>query len=118
MTRVAGDVAALDARTGAKAVLTSDYETTAWLAFYRPSLPVVAVEQPNRYLGAPAVRLTGGPYLYVGKSSRNRMPALRRQFERTQRLANIPRQRRGRVIAVYRIWRMDRPMSPIQGRAP
>ena len=41
--RMADDVAALQARTGAKAILTGDYETTAWLSFYRPTLAVIAV---------------------------------------------------------------------------
>ncbi len=116
--RLADDVAAVQARTGAKAVLTGDYETTAWLAFYRPSLPVLAVDQPNRYLEAPAVRLSGGPYLYVGEASRNQATALTKEFERSQRLTDIARRRGDRVIALYRVWRMDAPKMPIQGKTP
>jgi 4-amino-4-deoxy-L-arabinose transferase-like glycosyltransferase len=116
--RMAEDIAALQARTGAKAILTGDYETTAWLSFYRPTLPLIAVGQPNRYLEAPAVRLSGGPYLYLGEAAHDRAPFLIQEFERSQRLDDIARQRKGQVIARYRIWRLDGAKFPIQGRTP
>ncbi len=116
VNRMADDVAALRARAGAKAVLTGDYETTAWLSFYRPSLRVIAVDQPDRYLEARTVRLSGGPYLYVGEAARNQ--ALTRQFKQSQRLGEIARRRGGQVIAFYRVWLVDGPQMAIQGKAP
>jgi 4-amino-4-deoxy-L-arabinose transferase-like glycosyltransferase len=116
--RMADDVAALRVRTGAKAILTSDYETTAWLSFYRPSLLDIAVDQPDRYLEAPTVRLTGGPYLYVGAAARRQTPSLTKKFKQSQRLDDIVRQRNGQVIALYRVWRVEGPKTPIQGKTP
>lgn len=60
-----GDVAAALVRSGlADAVLTSDYETTAWLRFNHPTLKVVQVNEPWRYPQAPpATGLTHPVYL-------------------------------------------------------
>ncbi len=38
----------------AEAVLTTDYETTAWLRFTQPGLKVIQVNEPQRYPDAPA----------------------------------------------------------------
>ena len=40
----------------ADAILTTDYETTAWLRFTQPGLKVIQVNEPWRYPDAPARR--------------------------------------------------------------
>src|SRR6202012_4020159 len=62
MKQVAGQVQTEAVASGARGVLTGDYETTAWLRFYAPGLAVVAVNQPNRYLDAPIVPVDTGPW--------------------------------------------------------
>jgi 4-amino-4-deoxy-L-arabinose transferase-like glycosyltransferase len=118
MGDVAGKVAALKQQSGARAVLTGDYETTAWLRFYGPSLPLIAVDQPNRYLDAPAAVIESGPLLYFADQARGRNAALIGNFGSQAELMEIPRQRRGHFIARYEIWRLDAPKSAIQGRMP
>ena len=71
MKDVADRVAAEVRRAGADAVLTSDYETTAWLRFYAPELPLIAVNQPDRYLEASSAVLAGGSYLYFRDMARD-----------------------------------------------
>ena len=50
------------------AILTTDYETTAWFAFYG-HVPVVQVTEPQRGLGG---ALGQGPYVYVAEQGRDR----------------------------------------------
>ena len=50
------------------AVLTTDYETTAWFSFYG-SVPVVQVNEPERGLGG---ALGKGPFVYVAEQARDR----------------------------------------------
>jgi 4-amino-4-deoxy-L-arabinose transferase-like glycosyltransferase len=118
MGEVAGKVAALERASGARAVITSDYETTAWLRFYAPTLPLVAVDQPNRYLDAPAVTLTGGPYLYFEETNRKDTRNVMEEFAPAQKLADVPRQRHGHSIADYEVWRLGATKTPVQGRTP
>ena len=60
----------------AGAVLTTDYETTAWLRFYEPAPDRRSqVDEPYRYLDAPVAAVwTGGPLLYVAERRRDQAP--------------------------------------------
>jgi 4-amino-4-deoxy-L-arabinose transferase-like glycosyltransferase len=49
-------------------ILTTDYETTAWFAFYG-HVPVVQVTEPQRGLGG---ALGKGPFVYVSEQGRDR----------------------------------------------
>ncbi len=102
----------------ARAILTGDYETTAWLRFYAPALAVTAVEQPDRYLAAPVAVLAAGPWLYVADKARGQDKPLIRTFGSASRRADISRQRNGQIIATYAVWQLDRPRMPIQGKMP
>jgi hypothetical protein len=104
--------------TGARAVLTSDYETTAWLRFYAPSLPVIAVEQPNRYLDAPPARLDGISWLYVSDRSRGQDEMVIRNFTLAAQRPDLIRRRKGIAIASYDLWQLQEPRSSIQGKKP
>ena len=118
MGDVAIKVALLKLETGADAVLTSDYETTAWLRFYAPSLRLIAVGQPNRYLDAPSALLMGGSYLYLGDAAHQRADLVLPLFGRTGKIADVLRQRNGSPISAYELWRMDEPKKPIKGKRP
>ncbi|HEY2836710.1 MAG TPA: glycosyltransferase family 39 protein [Rhizomicrobium sp.] len=116
--RVAEQVQAEMQATGARAVLTSDYETTAWLRFYARGLAVIAVEQPNRYLDAPAVSLDAGPWLYVADRSRIQNGTVIGDFAAVSERADLVRARNGATIATYNLWQVDRPRSSMRGKKP
>jgi 4-amino-4-deoxy-L-arabinose transferase-like glycosyltransferase len=118
MGNVASRVAVLAQATSAREVLTSDYETTAWLRFYAPGLPLIAVDQPNRYLDAATAIIASGPVLYFADEARRPDMTLIGNFSTVAALADIPRQRHGQAIALYRVWRLDAPKSPMQGKTP
>jgi 4-amino-4-deoxy-L-arabinose transferase-like glycosyltransferase len=101
---------------GAGIVLTGDYGLASWLAFYLPSHP--PVEQMNvrmRYVDAPTPdpALFQGPMLFIcsGNCAENdRPPEL---FNSVERLAKLPRQRRGVTIDQYLIYRVADPRGPV-----
>ena len=115
---VAGRVAAEARKTGAEAVLTSDYETTAWLRFYAPGLELIAVDQSSRYLDGASSVLAGGTYLYFDDAARKDAGAVTGQFAHAGKLAEVARMRPGSLIATYDLWRLDMPKKPIQGKIP
>ena len=118
MKQVASQLQAEAEATGTQAVLTSDYETTAWLRFYAPKFPVIAVEQPNRYLDAPSVQLGAGPWLYFADHARGQDQMVTGNFTLVTRRPDLARERHGAVIASYDLWQLDRPRSSIQGKSP
>ena len=116
--QVADQLRAEARATGARAVLASDYETTAWFRFYAPGLSVIAVNQPNRYLGAPLVQLETGPWLYLTDKARGGDGIVTDKFTVVARRGDLARARKGVVIARYDLWQLDRPKSSFQGRMP
>lgn len=66
----------------ADAILTTDYETTAWLRFNQPSVPVVQVNEPRRYGDAPPApaRLLAGRLIYMAELKRDQHPLVQQQF--------------------------------------
>ena len=118
MRETAQKVDELMQQKGAHAVLTTDYETTAWLRFYNPSLPVVAVRQPNRYLDSPAIRLDRGPYLYLADTARGVDFELVGSVRNAQQIFELPRERNGRLIARYEAVLLNAPNGLTQGKSP
>jgi 4-amino-4-deoxy-L-arabinose transferase-like glycosyltransferase len=118
MKQMAGEVQAEAQKTGARAVLASDYETTAWLRFYAPQLAVIAVEQPNRYLEAPGVQLDAGPWLYVADPGRAQNRVVTGSFAVATERPDLARMRDSAAIARYELWQLDRPRSSLQGKKP
>jgi 4-amino-4-deoxy-L-arabinose transferase-like glycosyltransferase len=78
------------------AILTTDYETTAWFAFYG-HVPVVQVNEPQRGLGGP---LGKGPFVYVAEQGRDRHDL----FKSAKPLAAVIRTRAGVQIARYDLY--------------
>jgi len=118
MRETAQTVGTLMRETGAKAIVTSDYETTAWLRFYQPALPVVAVDQPNRYLDSLPVRLDKGPFLYLADTARGTASELAGQFQAPPQRFVLARERNGQVIARYEAVLLNAPATAVQGKSP
>jgi 4-amino-4-deoxy-L-arabinose transferase-like glycosyltransferase len=74
-------------------ILTTDYETTAWFAFYG-SVPVVQMNEPERGLSGP---LAAPPYVYVAEKDRDRHGT----FKSSTTLAPVLRRRGQAPIALY-----------------
>ena len=90
---MAGVVQALAARHPAT-ILTTDYETTAWLSFYG-RIPVVQVNEPERGLGGPP---GAGPFLYVAERDRHDL------FASASIRPEVVRSRAGVPVARYAVY--------------
>jgi 4-amino-4-deoxy-L-arabinose transferase-like glycosyltransferase len=112
-------------RTGAEAILTTDYATAAWLTFYG-KFEVINVGEDYRWPDAavPLARSFDRPALYVTESRRDRRDLLQPSFEHVTPIGQIDRLRKGVPIAHYIVYRVDglkahppgRVLSAIAGR--
>lgn len=75
-------VAALVKAHLAGAVLTTDYETTAWLRFTQPGIKVIQVNEPQRYADAPAPSsaLLKGRLVYLAEWRRDQHHLVQKDF--------------------------------------
>jgi 4-amino-4-deoxy-L-arabinose transferase-like glycosyltransferase len=112
-----GDVVEALARTRiAGAIVTTDYETTAWLRFNHPSVKVVQMHEPQRYLWAPAAGpqlLKAGHLYYLVQDRRDRHRSLEPFFASV----GFPNELQT-PAAVYRLYRLGQPKSSQLGRVP
>jgi 4-amino-4-deoxy-L-arabinose transferase-like glycosyltransferase len=103
----------------AAAILTTDYETTAWLAFYS-KLPVVQINEDWRWQNAKAAprALLAGRSLYVTPEKRDRSSILTAHFGTVTRTGTVERMRAGAIVERYSVYGVaglkDRPL----GRMP
>jgi 4-amino-4-deoxy-L-arabinose transferase-like glycosyltransferase len=112
---------ALRRETGAPAVLTTNYATAGWLAFYLPSRPpVVQVNERIRYVDAPEpdAALFRGPLLYVCKAPCPEPERVLAKFGRVAEPVKLPRIRRGVIIEDYWVWRLDGLKGDLLDRSP
>jgi 4-amino-4-deoxy-L-arabinose transferase-like glycosyltransferase len=79
---VAKVVAALSGSHLADAILTTDYETTAWLRFTQPQVKVIQVNEARRYPDAPAPSpaLLKGRLFYLAELRRDQHQLVQRSF--------------------------------------
>ncbi|HEU0095292.1 MAG TPA: glycosyltransferase family 39 protein [Rhizomicrobium sp.] len=99
----------------ADAILTTDYETTAWLRWSQPGLKVIQVNEPQRYpdaLPAPAALLKGR-LLYLVELRRDQHPLVQRSFAYT----GFPTQLQA-PGATYMLYPVGRPKSSVIGKMP
>ncbi len=78
-----GEIAAVMVRSHlADAILTSDYETTAWLRWQQPALKVVQINELQRYPDAPAApaALLKGRLIYLAELRRDQHPVVQQDF--------------------------------------
>ncbi|MEI9996443.1 MAG: glycosyltransferase family 39 protein [Rhizomicrobium sp.] len=116
---VAGQVEAAQRANGAAAILTTDYASTAWLAFYLPA-PVIPVGEDYRYPDSPVpgAGLLNRPLLYVVERRLDRHTALAASFTQVRPAASFDRLRHGVPIAHYIVYRVEGWRGVPLGREP
>ena len=104
----------------AAAVLTTDYESTAWLRFYEPGLKVIQLGEVWRYPNAPmaAAALTDGSLLYFVERKRDQSAEVRKYFSTVSLATQLRVGRNGQELELYEIYLADIKKTPIQGRMP
>jgi len=115
--QVVEKVESVRAKAGADAILTSDYATAAWFAFYGAS-PVVDVGEDFRWrdFEPPAPALFGKPALYVTEARRDRQGMIAAGFSSVVPVAAFDRLRHGVPIAHYVVYRVESPRQGAVGR--
>jgi len=111
-----GDViAALVKAHLADAVLTTDYETTAWLRFNHPDIKVVQLNEPQRYPQAPPADagLLKRPLIYLAEFRRDQHQRVQQLFAYT----GFPTQLQT-PSSLYMVYPVGRPKSSPIGKMP
>ena len=116
---------ASDGKEGlAAAILTTDYESTAWLLFYQPGLKVIQVNEAYRYPHAPEPdpALMKKPLLYFVEQRRDQSAQVRKYFSRVSPGAEIRVGCRGcskeQPAQIFRVYAVETPILPVPGRMP
>jgi 4-amino-4-deoxy-L-arabinose transferase-like glycosyltransferase len=101
------------------AILTTDYETTAWLAFYGRG-PVIQLNEEGRWPTSQAAsgELLGGSLIYIVPQSRDRHDFVRSHFQKVVLAAPIDRQVHGQAIEHYDVYRVEGLRGAPLGRLP
>lgn len=117
---VAGSVASAARGTGAAAILTTDYESTAWLRWYEPGLKVVQLGELDRYPTAPlaTAALTALPLLYFVEKRRDRSDEVRKSFSQVSLATELAISRQGAELSRYEVYLVEAPKGPVSGRMP
>ncbi len=105
----------------AGAVLTTDYPTTGWFAFYTPGRPpLVQIGDDNRWLASPvpSARLLAQPMIYVAEIRFDQSAMLAQHFNTVTRLELVDRKRDGKPIAHYVLYRVQGLKGSPLGRQP
>ena len=99
----------------AGAVLTTDYETTAWMRFTQPGIAVIQVNEPERYPDAPAPppALLQGQLVYLAEFRRDQHHLVQQLFAYT----GFPTQMQT-PSSLYMLYPVGRPKSSQIGRMP
>jgi 4-amino-4-deoxy-L-arabinose transferase-like glycosyltransferase len=105
---------------GARAILTTDYETTAWLRFYRPDLKVLQLDETYRYPHAPSpsADLLRQPLLYLVEQKRDRQGLLGSYFRDIEPVRALQVGKDGQTVATYMIYRVENPLGPVPAKMP
>jgi hypothetical protein len=117
--QVVAKVEALRLSAHADALLTTDYASTAWFAFYGPG-PVVQIGEDYRWPDAPvpATSLYVSPALYVSEERRDRHDLIGAHFTHVVEIAQIDRERKGVAVAHYVVYRVSGLKGAPVGRIP
>ncbi len=108
---VAAEVEALRLQQGAGWIATHGYATTGQLAFRLPTVPVLQLDERDRYLNLPPPEATlwRQPALFVEIERLATMPPLKRRFRRVEYLGTIERREGDKVIRVYAVYLLAEP---------
>jgi len=106
-------------RTGAVAIITTDYASTAWFAYYT-HLPVIQLNEENRWLNTPraSVELLHQPLLYVTETNRDRRDLIATHFGTVSPLSVLSRERNGVPVSRYEVYRLGGFHGAPLGREP
>jgi 4-amino-4-deoxy-L-arabinose transferase-like glycosyltransferase len=106
--------------TGAAAILTTDYESTAWLRFYQPGLKVMQLGEIDRYPNAsvPGPDLTGQPLLYFVEKRRDQNIEVRKYFTSVTLATELAISRDGQELSRFEVYLVDMPKGPVPARMP
>jgi hypothetical protein len=101
------------------AILTTDYETTAWFSFYS-DLPVVQLDDEQRWSTSPPANanLLTQPLLYVAPQGKDRNDFLVAHFWNVWLLDSIGRMRNGQSVEKYALFEVKGLKGPPLGRVP
>jgi 4-amino-4-deoxy-L-arabinose transferase-like glycosyltransferase len=104
----------------AGAILTTDYETAAWLRFYQPGMPVIEAAEPWRYPNAPtpSLELLSSPLLYVVEQKRDRRALLADYFQLVEPVTVLQIKRNGVELSTYEIYRVEGNKGAIPSKMP
>jgi hypothetical protein len=118
---VANEIASQAARTGARAIVSTNYAATSWLRFYEHSrLPVIQLTDDHRFLSSPRAQRDAfsGTLLYVTQHSRRELPAVSARFSHVAFSESILRSRDGRPIDRFDLFKVAGFHGPAVGRIP
>jgi hypothetical protein len=109
LPEVTSKVQALRIATHSDAIVTTDYASTAWFAFYAPQqTPVVQIGEEYRWPNAPIPQasLFAKTALYVTEVRRDRHDLLTAHFTQVGEIARFDREREGVAVAHYVVYRI------------
>ena len=100
----------------ATAILTTDYETTAWLRFTQPGITVIQVNEPWRYPDAPPAQASDlkATLLYLAEFRRDQHPLVQQAFGYT----GFPTQLQTRGGGRYMLYPVKNPRAVPLGKIP
>lgn len=119
MPNVVKELGTLKTANHAEMILTTDYASTGWFAFYSP-YPVVSLGEDMRWPNAAplAAAAFDHPALYITEMRRDRHDVVAASFTTVSEIARIDRKRHGVPIAHYVVYRVQGPKGMAFGRMP
>ena len=88
-------------------------ETTAWLRFTQPGVPVVQINEPQRYPDAPPAKNLKRP-IYLAEFRRDQHQIVQQQF----RYLGFPTQMRAPSGGLYMLYPAGGPKTALIGKRP
>ena len=113
---LARQIEAIRSRTGADAILTTDYILNSWTRYYLPSAtPVEQVNERMRWANEPlpSLDLTHRPALYVCRNACPKLWTITQRFRSVTPIANLVQRGDGHVVAHLRVYRLANPSAPV-----
>jgi hypothetical protein len=118
--QTAGSLADTVRKNLAAAILTTDYETTAWLRFYQPGLKVIQLGETERYPNAaePGAQLLAKPLLYFVEQRRDQSTVVRNYFSSVLPTGEIRIGHKDQEFRRFELYSVTGPKNPVMGRMP
>ena len=119
MPHVVRDLGELKVANHAERILTTDYASTGWFAFYSP-YPVVSLGEDMRWPNAAPLSAAdfAQPALYIAEDRHDLHRLVAASFVSVSEIARIDRMRDDKAIAHYLVYRVSGPKGTAFGRMP